>query len=461
MMRIKSIHIDSLFGYFNHKIEMKDKITIIHGLNGYGKTTILKILDSIFNKNYEELVFIPFKTITLEFSEDNKLIFTKKTIKKKKNLDAIEIELTGTNSAKGVLGSYYCVDGKIERLDAQDRLLDLYGKFLTYETFKHIEYSRRRDYIRRRRDLSSKRHYGRYGRIQPDRDFFFDRTKPDEIKWFHELTSEISVRFIQTQRLISFTLDDEDSEEKISEAVVNYSNEVAQKIKNLRSESTTIFESLDRTYPRRLIDYLEKGERNEIDIESLVSKMSALEKQRLNLINVGILDAEQEHQLVPIKSGEISTDDRIKYVLLLHIEDTERKLGIFDELYNRIGLLTEIINKRFKYKKLKIDKNEGFILTTNEDMKLDVSDISSGEKHMLVVFYELLFETKPDSLILIDEPELSLHVAWQQDFLDNLFKISEVNNMEFLIATHSPQIINDKWDLTVCLEGPDDTSCNE
>ena len=454
-MRIKSIQIDNLFGFFNHRIEMKDKVTIIHGLNGYGKTTILKIIDSIFNKDYVELVYIPFEKIIIEFNQDYKLTIRKKAINVKKKLNAIEIELSGKNSEKGVLGSYFSDDVDFEDRFLPQRLRDLDEEFLTYTRMKYY------DIYRRNVEIHKRRHFGRYGSIRSDKHFIFNREKPNKIKWFLDLISDISVRFVQAQRLISFSIDEEDSEEKISEAVVDYSDEIANQIRSIRSESTTIFESLDRTYPRRLIDYLEKGERDEVDIESLVNKMTALEEQRLNLINVGILDAEQDQQLVPIQSKEISTDDRIKYVLLLHIEDTEKKLGIFEDLYNRIGLLTEIINKRFKYKKLKIDKIKGFVFTTSDSKELDVSDLSSGEKHMLVVFYELLFKSQTNSLILIDEPELSLHVAWQEDFLDNIFKISEVNDMEFLIATHSPQIINDKWELTVCLEGPDDAPCNE
>jgi predicted ATP-binding protein involved in virulence len=60
----------------------------------------------------------------------------------------------------------------------------------------------------------------------------------------------------------------------------------------------------------------------------------------------------------------------------------------------------------------------------------------------------------PNSLILIDEPELSLHILWQQEFLRDLEEIIKIAGLDFLIATHSPQIIHDRWDLAVELEGP-------
>lgn len=71
------------------------------------------------------------------------------------------------------------------------------------------------------------------------------------------------------------------------------------------------------------------------------------------------------------------------------------------------------------------------------------------------MIYELLFKVKSSSLILIDEPELSLHVAWQKKFISDIQKIQTLKNMTFVIATHSPQIINDKWSLVQDLAARD------
>ncbi len=55
-------------------------------------------------------------------------------------------------------------------------------------------------------------------------------------------------------------------------------------------------------------------------------------------------------------------------------------------------------------------------------------------------------------MVLIDEPEISLHVAWQKEFLNDLQEIINIQNMPVVIATHSPQIIDGNWELTVDLE---------
>ena len=68
--------------------------------------------------------------------------------------------------------------------------------------------------------------------------------------------------------------------------------------------------------------------------------------------------------------------------------------------------------------------------------------------------YNLIFDTRADTLILIDEPEISLHVAWQKKFLSDIRRIIKLNNVDIMLATHSPQIIGSNLDLTVQLKGP-------
>ena len=50
---------------------------------------------------------------------------------------------------------------------------------------------------------------------------------------------------------------------------------------------------------------------------------------------------------------------------------------------------------------------------------------------------------------MIDEPELSLHVAWQEKFLSDIDDIARLSSFRILLATHSPQIIGDRYDLAI------------
>lgn len=119
-----------------------------------------------------------------------------------------------------------------------------------------------------------------------------------------------------------------------------------------------------------------------------------------------------------------------------------------------IELFRELLNRRFLYKQVRIDKSQGLVFKTESGQQLPPTSLSTGEQHEVVILYQLLFLTQPDSLVLIDEPEISLHVAWQKPFLSDLARIAQLSKVDFLIATHSPQIISNRWDLTVELKSP-------
>ena len=120
----------------------------------------------------------------------------------------------------------------------------------------------------------------------------------------------------------------------------------------------------------------------------------------------------------------------------------------------RVGKLIDIINERFDYKRLVIHREQGFCVLSDSDVPIQLADLSSGEQHELVLLYELLFRTPRNGLILVDEPEISLHVAWQSRFLSDLIDIVKLNDAYAVVATHSPVLIGTQWGLTKELAGP-------
>ena len=116
---------------------------------------------------------------------------------------------------------------------------------------------------------------------------------------------------------------------------------------------------------------------------------------------------------------------------------------------NKFEILTSILNsKHFTNKTITINAESGFAINTKDGKKLEITDLSSGEQQEVVLQYELLFKTNPNTLILIDEPEISLHVMWQKAFIEDLQRIAKMKQISFLVSTHAPQIINNRWDLT-------------
>ena len=120
----------------------------------------------------------------------------------------------------------------------------------------------------------------------------------------------------------------------------------------------------------------------------------------------------------------------------------------------RIKAFRDIINRcEFANKQLEIDPRFGFRFVSNDELHtiLALDQLSSGEKQMIIQVYELLFRAQSGTLVLIDEPELSLHMMWQMNYLKNLTQIAQLRGFQCIVATHSPQIFNSLWSKSVDL----------
>jgi len=107
----------------------------------------------------------------------------------------------------------------------------------------------------------------------------------------------------------------------------------------------------------------------------------------------------------------------------------------------------------FKYSHLDKDDNvwfsngdnEGYYYTGRDNGKnkniFTIDELSTGEKTLLSKIMYLYFKDYNDKVILIDEPELSLHPSWQNKVLKIYENFAFKNNCQIIIATHSPHII--------------------
>jgi len=122
----------------------------------------------------------------------------------------------------------------------------------------------------------------------------------------------------------------------------------------------------------------------------------------------------------------------------MHNEDLKPS-DVFNRIRENIDKIFQDLKILIKFDKVDADGNVFFRNKKEENFLID--EISTGEKTLLSkVLYLYLKEIK-DSVILIDEPELSLHPAWQNRVLKLYENFAKENNCQIIIATHSPHII--------------------
>ena len=178
-------------------------------------------------------------------------------------------------------------------------------------------------------------------------------------------------------------------------------------VRRTLTEYATLSQSLDRTFPARLVA---EPTNPALSAEQLMQQLTEVEERRSRIVEAGLLGQEHEGLSVPIVR---TVDEATRNVLAVYVQDALNKLSVFDELYSRVNTFRRIANSRFLYKHVSVS-TDGLKVTNLDGSSLDLEMLSSGEQHELVLLYDLLFEVAPNSLIMIDEPELSLHVAWQE-----------------------------------------------
>jgi predicted ATP-binding protein involved in virulence len=282
----------------------------------------------------------------------------------------------------------------------------------------------------------------------------FRRDLVQDPDWLKEHKNSFRVRFIQSQRLLmrsERTPGSPNSTGSQYEYTVSaYAKELSETINRKVAEYGRLTASYERSFPSRFVaqpdTIVEPGRLLGLRSE-LRERLSAIDAKRAELQNAGLLDRQTDDQLT---LADTFSDAKLIF-LDLYTRDIETKLKAFDDLTPRIKLFTDILNSRLSYKRLSISRERGFLISLDGQGDLTPEDLSSGEQHELVLCFELLFKTGPGYFVMIDEPEISLHVEWQEAFLSDLHQIAQVSQFDSLIATHSPIIVGNRWDLTESL----------
>jgi len=448
---LKGIKIQKLFGQFDYTISLnqEDGITILSGPNGYGKTTILNIIYNFFKQNFFFFQRLIFDGIIFYFSEDKSVAVTREVlvqfVQSAQNINGQQREIAQVHPFINIR-----LDLKHGKKLFESYLFDSFAEDKIFFNISKMYPSMQR--ISQTILLDS--NTGIQSAIEnfmlqiPQETLAIINGFSKNNNQIHQLVSilsSVNVFLIEEQRLLKpiKVLDTFSNSNKnnssISYTVQNYAMELKELIHRKQAEAFQESQKLDNSFPNRLMQNVKR-----LSFEEFNSRFMALIEKQQYLQKFGIT-------ISNIQTPEFFNESKSD-VLSVYLDDAEKKACFFDDLVERINLFVAMINeKKFAHKQIVINSHSGFSFITNEGNELGLISLSSGEQHEVVVLYELLFRTEPNALILIDEPEISLHVSWQKAFIKDLLSISKINPISFLLATHSPQIINGRWDLTTDL----------
>jgi len=443
LLRVTRIRIDKLFDRYSHEVALRleDRITIIHGPNGVGKTVLLKMTEALLKGKHLEFALVPFENFEVSLSDGSTLGVTRVQSRQKKNA-----QVTFFLRSSSGLAQTHEVDTNSSSLLRNAMRIEAETPWLAR--------SGAEEFIDRRsgETLNALEVITRFSEYLPGRSRKDTAGTPD---WLEKITARVGVHLIPAQRLLR-TAPIKDWEyrhvytpaysqsvqyvETVKDCAVDLRDRISNALASYARES----QSLDQTFPQRLLKPSTWGG---FSVDDLKKRMSALEAKSKKLKQIGLIGEDTGYPL-DVNALEVANDAQ-RSVMTLYVDDTARKLGVLDGVADRIAILLGNINRKFKHKGLQITREKGLTAVTDDGKELGLESLSSGEQHEIVLLYDLLFNVQANTLVLIDEPELSLHVTWQKNFLPDLLRIVEATRYDVLLATHSPFIVGDRTDLMI------------
>lgn len=183
----------------------------------------------------------------------------------------------------------------------------------------------------------------------------------------------------------------------------------------------------------------------QLDVHS-IAKSSRLDESTLDVkssLNIQFDQLGAAKNKIEKKVNEITRQDLIlfyKTTLLKKITaDWEEYLEQKDNINLPKRKFIDIVNEMSINKTIEINNRNELEIHSQSKQQIEIDKLSYGEKHLLIVLTEALLQNANHYVYIADEPEMSLHIEWQESLVKNIRSINP--NAQIFFATHSPDIV--------------------
>ncbi|MFY1865508.1 AAA family ATPase [Achromobacter xylosoxidans] len=417
MNLIENIRIDGLWGRAEPlKIAFNDDYNFLIGQNGTGKTTVINLLAAALTADFERLDRVHYDRIQIK-------------LKARGNRKRPIIEII--KSQKENL-PYFAIQYSVRASSSANAVIFDFDKF-EEERFYRTAPPR----IRRERNAAR----------------FYDIR--------HQLGALFNVRWLSINRASDeFTPDEEK----------RFASMVDRKVAELSSEIVKYLGRLTKRYADETLEFQQS---------SLLSLISAESEFKLNELVKSIDLNEERHALekafellgvAPAKYqktlnthfnnfnaaaakfgkpismfelGSVYNALKAHYLVQKYNSLQTKRLEIFAPRDNFLRVFNELLAPR----KFIDTSGRGDLVVypgskrpiTDKDKSIQLDELSSGEKQLFIILGEALLQEQRPAIYIADEPELSLHIKWQEKLTHSIKSINP--NAQIIFATHSPDIV--------------------
>lgn|GEM_PF-665377 len=435
-LSIKSFTAQKIYGHLDFNIDFNDDINFLTGGNGSGKTTALKLINALLTPNLQDLLFIPFEKLKIVIREKNDNIAISAS-----NISGT-IKLSISNTTETLELPHFTEEDEEfyeNKQGAKEELIaSITRKLSEHPVLVNISNIPSPIFLgleRKREDIPKE-----------STSYYYEREK---------LNRSHNTRNIRARRLIRGSLATSLME---TELLIQDAYRRMRRIED--SQSTRLRESILLS----AFQYTEFSYNDpELEKTSWIQKGVVLKrKQEIKdaLSKIGITDIRLSteidtffNKLTSLFEQTQKSSDHFSIELLTNkaqIERIAKIVDVIDEHKSRIDRTFKPINEFLatinsffidSNKKLNVDTVGQLVVERPDGKSCTIEGLSSGERQILVIFAHAFFNrhSEHSSVFIIDEPELSLHLRWQEQFAKTILEVSP--KTQFIMATHSPEIV--------------------
>lgn len=179
------------------------------------------------------------------------------------------------------------------------------------------------------------------------------------------------------------------------------------------------------------------------DIKALLAALHEIQRRSTRFSGYTPISAPALMEITQIfETSPKITQEIIANVLKPYVDAMRARLNSLQGVQNIVGVFLDTINSFLHHKTIFFDADGKLRLINRDSAELLPNMLSSGEQQLLLLFCNTVTARDQASIFIIDEPEISLNVKWQRKLLDALLTSTKASAVQFLIATHSLELLS-------------------
>lgn len=432
-MHLTSLSIKRLHGALTLNVDFRPEVTLLVGINGSGKTSVLNCIEVLLRPDLRRLATLDYERLSLTFERDDKTF----TIVAAKTAKLVSLSLEGgTDDLQPItIDLLQGIDPEDD--DATEIYAQLSPEKHERPLWEFLKSLPRPIVITLDRTIAA----------EADDSLFLEASRPNAarraksrspLSYVQEVTSAAYAAY----RMRAIAADDELKAEIVMSAL-----QQPDFLTSGRSSKPLTAAELGRL-EERVVSYLSKTVKSG-DVAQQVRAFF----QSSSRIATGGIKLKLQHELLLNMVGS-----RYRQIesLAKAFNNYEKKNAT---AFRKLGDYLDTINGFFRdsNKELFFEESTGRLVFAflregeRVDARRGIKHLSSGERQVLILFTFLAFASTSSKVFIVDEPELSLHPKWQHEFMDAFLRLKP-DGSQVLLATHSPEIVGKHKSACVALK---------